>query len=309
MAIRNFLRDSKAVSPVIGVMLMVVVTVILAAAVSAYSSGVEQSESAPVGVFDCSIVKNDASMAGGITLRHISGDRIPTNTLTLQFVADGKMTEISPTGPNVQYVAESMKVADSPWDADDLDDDGNNDMDVKVVTNGITDHTNYVNSLMLNNSGDTTSESITLDVNGTGSVTIGATLASGSDYYFILDTTLGVYTYPVFTFNETVGSSDYEDASFVITDYTSPYHVVPGEMPNENTEHWFGNYTLAPGTTMKAGHVNNYSTSYIILGDDGVNTLISNWDDLTQNQDFVTVKIIHNPTNTVIWTSDVPVKG
>ena len=89
MAIRNFLRDSKAVSPVIGVMLMLVVTVILAAAVSAYSSGMMDTTSkAPVAAFEVDIVKDAeqtgmSATASELSIKEITGDSIKTSDLKL----------------------------------------------------------------------------------------------------------------------------------------------------------------------------------------------------------------------------------
>lgn len=95
-------RDEKAVSPVIGVMLMIVVTVILAASVSSFSSSVTQVEKAPIGVFQAEILK-----AGGwgdhISFRYLSGDRIPSSELTMIFIANGTMTEVLPNSVNTKY--------------------------------------------------------------------------------------------------------------------------------------------------------------------------------------------------------------
>lgn len=95
-------RDEKAVSPVIGVMLMIVVTVILAASVSSFSSSVTQVEKAPIGVFQAEILK-----AGGwddhISFRYLSGDRIPSSELSIIFIANGSMTEVLPNSVNTKY--------------------------------------------------------------------------------------------------------------------------------------------------------------------------------------------------------------
>ncbi|WP_321416549.1 type IV pilin N-terminal domain-containing protein [uncultured Methanomethylovorans sp.] len=85
----KMLKDSKAVSPVIGVMLMLVVTVILAAAVSSTSSGLmKSSDAAPTAVFDVKIAKDvDVPAMSGttsyITIKEVTGDAIQTENLKI----------------------------------------------------------------------------------------------------------------------------------------------------------------------------------------------------------------------------------
>ena len=106
-------KDTKAVSPVIGIMLMLVVTVILAAAVSSTSTGMMKStEAAPMAVFDVKIAKDvDAVGMSGtmsyITIKQVTGDAIQTKDLkivTTNTKADGetKIREKLP-GVNVTY--------------------------------------------------------------------------------------------------------------------------------------------------------------------------------------------------------------
>ncbi|WP_052402879.1 type IV pilin N-terminal domain-containing protein [Methanococcoides methylutens] len=108
----NIISDSRAVSPVIGVMLMVVVTVVLAAAVSSSSQGIlDGVEQAPSAVFSVEIVKNINSNMGSsgnmsyMSIRHISGDSIDTAdikivTINPQARGDTKMMEILPNVNN-----------------------------------------------------------------------------------------------------------------------------------------------------------------------------------------------------------------
>ncbi len=86
----RMIKDSSAVSPVIGVMLMIVVTVILAAAVSSYSNGMmTNAKVAPAGAFDVEIAKDiDANMnnvdsMSYISIRQITGDPIKTGDLKI----------------------------------------------------------------------------------------------------------------------------------------------------------------------------------------------------------------------------------
>lgn len=85
----KMLKDSKAVSPVIGVMLMLVVTVILAAAVSSTSSGLMKStDKAPTAVFDVKLSQGDYDSLMGayidsLTIKQVTGDSIPTSDLKI----------------------------------------------------------------------------------------------------------------------------------------------------------------------------------------------------------------------------------
>lgn len=71
-------QNEHAVSPVIGVMLMIVVTIIIAAIVSAFAGDLSGGEStAPVASIQCSIVKTNSTYAT-LTMTHLSGDPIST---------------------------------------------------------------------------------------------------------------------------------------------------------------------------------------------------------------------------------------
>ncbi|GAB7016613.1 hypothetical protein JCM10550A_19810 [Methanogenium cariaci] len=74
-------RNEDAVSPVIGVMLMLVVTVIIAAIVSGFAGGMSDNQNmAPTAAIQCSITKTDADNAV-LTLKHMSGDSLDTGDL------------------------------------------------------------------------------------------------------------------------------------------------------------------------------------------------------------------------------------
>lgn len=91
-------RSEDAVSPVVGVMLMLVVTIIIAAVVSGFAGGlVTSTQSAPNAVLDVKIYS--AANVGGImsktyapecTIDHLSGD--PLNTADLKLVFTWKNT-------------------------------------------------------------------------------------------------------------------------------------------------------------------------------------------------------------------------
>ena len=75
--------DDRAVSPVIGVILMVAITVILAAVIGTFVLGLgDQVESAPQASFNFQEVDvTDADNDGTLEVRHRGGDNIDTNTI------------------------------------------------------------------------------------------------------------------------------------------------------------------------------------------------------------------------------------
>ncbi|RNJ27413.1 type IV pilin [Halosegnis longus] len=83
MNIKNLFDDDSAVSPVIGVILMVAITVILAAVIGTFVLGLGSNvESAPTTQF--SVDYEDATTSNGqITVTHDGGDTIPASALSV----------------------------------------------------------------------------------------------------------------------------------------------------------------------------------------------------------------------------------
>ncbi|MBQ4134818.1 MAG: type IV pilin N-terminal domain-containing protein [Methanocorpusculum sp.] len=82
-------KSDDAISPVIGVMLMLVVTVVIAAAVTIFATGVVgETEAAPVAVLDVEIFSNQENMAGlsgpELFITHLSGDAVDTDNIELR---------------------------------------------------------------------------------------------------------------------------------------------------------------------------------------------------------------------------------
>ena len=68
-------KKDDAVSPVIGVMLMLVVTIVIAAVVAAFAGGLAtETESAPVAVLDADVYAKSGNPS--LTLRSLSGDAL-----------------------------------------------------------------------------------------------------------------------------------------------------------------------------------------------------------------------------------------
>lgn len=88
-------KSDDAVSPVIGVMLMVVITVVIAGVIAAFGTGmVGNTETAPSAVLEVEIINFDKMMDGGnypnlmapdFRITHLSGDPIDTGDIELRF--------------------------------------------------------------------------------------------------------------------------------------------------------------------------------------------------------------------------------
>jgi len=89
MRVDKKILSDHAVSPVVGVMLMLVVTIIIAAVVSAFAGGMASGkEKAPQVSLDCRITSGDSMMTGTagpvFVMKHMGGD--PVNTKNVKLV-------------------------------------------------------------------------------------------------------------------------------------------------------------------------------------------------------------------------------
>ncbi|WP_052418778.1 type IV pilin [Methanolacinia paynteri] len=101
-----------AVSPVIGVMLMIVVTVIIAAIVSGFAGGMSDNQNAaPTAAIQCNIVKEDADNVV-MTLKHVSGDSLKTADLRFY------VSYINSGGIPVQNRSQGVKVENAFTDSE-----------------------------------------------------------------------------------------------------------------------------------------------------------------------------------------------
>lgn len=83
-------KSDDAVSPVIGVMLMIVITVVIAAVVTAFATGmVTDTEPAPTAVLDVKIYDYFEGLPGmggpDLHITHVSGDAVDTKDIELRF--------------------------------------------------------------------------------------------------------------------------------------------------------------------------------------------------------------------------------
>lgn len=89
----GFLKEEDAVSPVIGVILMVAITVILAAVIAAFVFGMGPPEQAPQ-----SAIRASAATLGGnttIKLEHQGGDAVIFTTANTKITMDGTDVDVA----------------------------------------------------------------------------------------------------------------------------------------------------------------------------------------------------------------------
>ena len=81
-------KKEDAVSPVIGVMLMLVVTIVIAAVVAAFAGGLAtETEATPIAVLDADVY------TGEVIIRHLSGDNLQMDETAVKVQSlDGKTT-------------------------------------------------------------------------------------------------------------------------------------------------------------------------------------------------------------------------
>lgn len=126
MNISNILKEDKAVSPVIGVILMVAITVILAAVIGAFVIGIgEDQEVQPTASFDFDFETDQ------ITVTHSTGDSIEEpDSLDIvisgasePWLGDGSISEVS-AGDQALISAEDGPTGDGEYEITDADNDG-----------------------------------------------------------------------------------------------------------------------------------------------------------------------------------------
>ncbi|AKB26906.1 hypothetical protein MSSIT_0187 [Methanosarcina siciliae T4/M] len=111
MDLKKIFNDNKAVSPVIGVVLMVAITVILAAAIGSSVFGQGPAKSAPQANIDIKAV--NASDPGYIKFEHLGGEPIYFNensTTKVMAALDGTSVEIDATGLGTLDVGDMVTI-------------------------------------------------------------------------------------------------------------------------------------------------------------------------------------------------------
>ena len=91
MKLKQLLTDDDAVSPVIGVILMVAITVILAAVIGTFVLGLGENlnQSAPTSSFSWDQGELDGTTGTDVEVTHDGGDPLDTSTLSFQYSDSG----------------------------------------------------------------------------------------------------------------------------------------------------------------------------------------------------------------------------
>jgi flagellin-like protein len=115
MKLKQLFTDDSAVSPVIGVILMVAITVILAAVIGTFvlNLGGSISETAPQASFGFDF---GATTADGFTVTHETGDSIDLTSSTVNIVGAGSSTSWN-EGDNTISAGDTQDVATYTSDA------------------------------------------------------------------------------------------------------------------------------------------------------------------------------------------------
>ena len=103
-------KKEDAVSPVIGVMLMLVVTIVIAAVVAAFAGGLAtETESAPVAVLDADVYEKSGTPS--LTLRSLSGDALDlSETAVSIYSIDGDLLAKNKEALGTGYFTPGMTI-------------------------------------------------------------------------------------------------------------------------------------------------------------------------------------------------------
>lgn len=113
MQIKNLFDDDRAVSPVIGVILMVAITVILAAVIGTFVLGLGDSlsQTTPQATYDWSQSQVSGADAGNYTatIEHTGGDSLDESTIGFTFTP----------GPDTASLSSTTIPSDNTWASSD----------------------------------------------------------------------------------------------------------------------------------------------------------------------------------------------
>ncbi|MFC7131904.1 MULTISPECIES: type IV pilin N-terminal domain-containing protein [Salinibaculum] len=105
MRLRQILDDDSAVSPVIGVILMVAITVILAAVIASFVLGLGPSEAAPSAQFE---FETNSTNSSYVDISHQSGDKIDASTLYTRGTLNGSDVHWSNNSSSGAYITDAI---------------------------------------------------------------------------------------------------------------------------------------------------------------------------------------------------------
>jgi flagellin-like protein len=117
MNFKNILTDDEAVSPVIGVILMVAITVILAAVIGTFVLGLgdQVSNTAPTASFTFDYTNGSSAPGDELTITHDGGDKISASQVNAS-VNNADINDAADTSSNPDATAGNNE--DAEWNTD-----------------------------------------------------------------------------------------------------------------------------------------------------------------------------------------------
>jgi len=337
--IRREVGSGRAVSPVVGVMLMLVVAVVLAAVVNSFAGGLAGTQKkTPQASFDFEVrSKETTGYWPEFVMKHLGGDPVDTDGVKLVTKWYNESTgkwEIQETtavplsdSAVIYYDAwtgsyENVSVTDVNASKNvnvsvDLSDVGT--CNITEVRLWLTNETGVVDSHTETNPGTSFWWNTTVAATDTYNVTVNYTIDSGDTG---VNWTLSSIPVSITDNNETHVylsltarctryadvNTEYDDGNSATTLYHVPYLVVPGDMPadasGKETELWFGNYVIQKGDVIKASLNLETGTG---LWQNQRTPIIANATYLKPG-DVVTVELIDLTTNNKIFSTEVVVQ-
>ena len=341
--IRREVGSGRAVSPVVGVMLMLVVAVVLAAVVNSFAGGLAGTqEKAPQASFAAEIRSTETT--GGwpeFVMKHLGGDPVDTDSVKLVTKWYNETTdkwEIQET--TAVPLSDSEVIYYDKWDGRYENFTGGTDDAINVLVD-LSDvgtcNIAEVRLWLLDSGGSVVAShtetnpdpsfwwNTTVTADDTYNVTVNYTADEGTgvDWTYRGPKGSGI---PVLTAdnNETRVylsltarctkyadvNTEYNDFNSATTLYHVPYLVVPGDMPadasGEETEIWFGNYVIRKGDVIKASL--NLQNTPDAWGYQNIRTPIIVNATYLKPGDVVTVELIDLTTNNKIFSKEVVVQ-
>jgi len=337
--IRREVGSGRAVSPVVGVMLMLVVAVVLAAVVNSFAGGLAGTqEKAPQASFDVKIRSMETAVwYPEFVMKHLGGDPVDTDSVKLVTkwynettgkweIQETTAVPLSDSAVIYYDVWTGSYVNETPPDVNDtainvsvdlsdvgtcnitevrlwLLDSGGSVVDSHTETNPATSF--WWNTTVTANDTYNVTVNYTIDSGDTGAnwtlSSIPVNTADGYETHVYLSLTARCTKYADV-------NTEYDDGNSATTLYHVPYLVVPGDMPadasGEETELWFGNYVIQKGDVIKAQTNLNTGTG---LYQNQRTPIIANATYLKPG-DVVTVELIDLTTNNKIFSKEVVVQ-
>ena len=330
-------RDRRAVSPVVGVMLMLVVAVVLAAVVNSFAGGlVGTQKKTPQASFDVEIrSKETTGWTPEFVMKHLGGDPVDTDSVKLvtkwynETTGKWEIQETTAVPLSDEEVIYYDKWTGKNESVDIGENNGNINISVDLSDVGTCNITEV--RLWLLDSGGNVVDShtetypatsfwwnTTVAADGTYNVTVNYTAdegtgvnwtyrgSSGSGIPISTSDSNETHVYLSLTARCTRYAdvnTEYDDGYSATTLYHAPWLVVPGDVPadasGEETEIWFGNYVIRKGDVIKA--LTN-------LGASNLRTPIIANATYLKPGDVVTVELIDLTTNNKIFSTEVVVQ-